>query len=122
MTRYPRPRVMGELIRTRATSRRTAVPASYSLYSNKNSKSLIPNEPWWLRRVDRTSRAARTGSVPACRAPDRARHPGLPRFAEGYLGWGSDAHPGGLAGGRGPGRDADLGQHRGDVVVHGPLR
>jgi len=28
---------------------------------------------------------------------------GLPRFAAGYLGWGSDAHPGGLAGGRGPG-------------------
>ena len=34
---------------------------------------------------------------------------------------GADAQPGGLAGRGGPRGDADLGQHRGDVVVHGPL-
>ena len=39
----------------------------------------------------------------------------------GCRGWRRYAHPGGLAGRRRPRRDADLGQHRGDVVVHRAL-
>ena len=39
----------------------------------------------------------------------------------GYLGWGADTHLGGLTSRRGPGRDADLGQHRRDMMMYCPL-